>query len=78
MKKAFKILTHPIFILSVVIGILWFFFNLWLSAGFALGFAAGLVFGIKGTWIQIKLRYALYPLDQVPAVQQEEKKEDSK
>jgi len=65
-KKLIRFITHPILHIVVSVGALWFGANLWLAGGFLAGLTIGLIWGIKGTWTQIKMRYALYPKDQVP------------
>jgi len=67
-KKIFKFLTHPILHIVVSVAALWFFANAWLAGGFFGGLAIGLMWGIIGTFSQIKLHYALYPKNQVPVV----------
>jgi len=69
MKKAIRILTHPLIAVGVISGILWFCADLRVAVGFSSGLAVGLIWGIKATWAHVKKLYALYPLDQVPVTE---------
>jgi len=76
-KKLIKFITHPILHIVVSVGTLWFFANAWLAGGFLAGLFIGLVWGIKGTWIQIKLRYLLYPRELMPETDKKEERPKS-
>jgi len=72
-KKVFKFITHPILHIVVSVAALWFSANAWLAGGFLAGLFIGLIWGIKGMWTQIKLRYVLYPRELMPEPKKEEK-----